>query len=187
MDDARRGVLQERLEDCRRGNRSLLGALRVGEGAAALERAEAVSTSIEFVATRKAQQRAETRVTEVNSELRKTRFSGDGCRMPAGTLRDAATHRRCRMTWGQRAFPVSRAKRSGRPESQLSRVSQRLPGFLSGPDDERVFLESVVNKDWESQFGIRSLRRGCCATRHYCGWRVRIRQALRRRLPCSPC
>ena len=76
-------------------DRSLRGALRVGEDAAALARIEAVSMNIEFEATRKTQQRAETRVIELNSGLRGIRFSGDGCRMPAGT------HERCCKSWAR--------------------------------------------------------------------------------------
>ena len=69
MDAPRRGNLQEQLDDCRMDDRSLRGALRVGEDASVLAGIEAVWMSIAFEATLKAQQREETCVTEINSDL----------------------------------------------------------------------------------------------------------------------
>ena len=86
LDSARRGNLLEQLDDCRMNNRWSRWALRVDGNAAAVARIEADSLSREFIATGKAQHRAETRVTELNSDLPRIGFSGDGCRMPAGTL-----------------------------------------------------------------------------------------------------
>ena len=107
--------------------------------------------------------------------------TGAGCLR--GHMRGAANHRCGRIARRQRSFPVRRLGRSDRLESQLSRVSQGLPGFLSEPDDERLFLQSIVDSVWDKVPETRTLRN----IRIYCGWLVRIRQAASRRCPGSPC